>query len=1192
MNQRITIVLRHFLMAYCCLLVTDAVSQSRKKAFSFPERITTADYSSGHVLVRVKPEYTDVFLHGGPSVEIPGHVGTRKVRAMMPEKSLTSTRLRTGPRRSQSSVDPRRYYEIACEPGRDIEAFINDLYATGYFEVVEPDYVYRLAFVPSDPLRNSQYYLTNVKAFEAWDITQGNENLMIAIVDTGGDLTHPDLTGNLYTNPLDPIDGIDNDNNGYLDDFRGWDFMGDQTININDPDYPGDNNPQLLSGGLLGHGVNVAGCASARANNGIGIAGIGFKTKIMFTKHTADDQEPNSPGIYRGYDGIYYAAIRGAKVINCSWGGSFRSEILQDLITFVTLDLGALVVAAAGNDGTDQPSYPAAYDHVVSVAAVSQSGVKASFTNYGTTVDIAAPGVAIFTTDFGNTYKSTQGTSFSSPIVAGAAALVMAQFPSYTPDQVAEQLRVTSNGTELYTKNPFFIGKLGHGVLDIHAALTVSSPAVRASNPKLLNALGSPAGPGEKGYLTFSFKNLLAATSGALEISIAENSSMVEILKGTIRPGGISSEGTITNNLQPFELQFATSIPDNFSLPLTISYNDGSYIDSEVITFILNPTFIDVDENLITTTVSGIGRIGFEDTEGSRTKGSGFVFDDNSTLFEMGIMMGSGTAQLYNNVRGLGTSYDKDFVSIGSKIKEITPGMRSTSEIFGSISNSTVPASQVFQINYRSLVWKDQPYDKFVIMEYVISNPTANAMTNFYFSLFADWDITQNGTQDAANWDNDLKLGYVYPAQTAAKPHVGIQLLSGTPNYYAIDNDPAVGDAIGLYDGFTDVEKMTSMGTGLARLQAGSSTGRDVSHVVGAGPFTILPGQQVKVAFALHAASNLDDLRLSAKYADSVYNYTLNATVPSVAAVNTCYDTPASLVATGAANYKWYKAFTGGLPFHTGSSLTTGNLRQDTSFFVSNADESYESVRGIASVHVKANPEIHASRSLTICSNESVTLSVVEADSYLWSTGATTRTIDVSVAGDYSVEVGSITPLCQNTSTDVTVQVNPIPTADFSSSGELKARSPIQFTDLSTGASVWFWDFGDGTTSTDQNPTISYDAGQAYDVTLQVTSNLGCQDTFTQSLDVITSLEDSPWETSVVVSPNPIRSTMTISFDPSLPSPRSVQLLTLQGRPLQECHGISAASCHLPAADLPCGIYLVRVSAGSRMVSKKVVKID
>lgn len=1190
--------LRGLLVALITMIslgVPQVLAQPGTKSFRFPASVTPSDYDHRFVLVKLKSSHRDALRQsaGRTLTGLSSQAGFLKASELIPSRAVLAARGKQGPRRRVSSVDTELYYRIHCSPGTSIEAFINQLYSTGHFERVEPEYVNKLLYTPNDPNFTNQYYLGTIRALEAWDQTKGNTDITIAIVDSGGDLVHEDLAANIRT-LADPVDGVDNDGNGWIDDSQGWDFVGESTGNLNDPNYIGDNNPQLVSGGNVGHGVSVAGCASGVADNAKGIAGVGFKTKLLFTKHTPDN-EPNSTSIYLGYDGLLYAALSGADIINCSWGGPNRSEIIQDMINFIADDLGALVVAASGNAGIEAPFYPAAYQNVLSVSAVTQTNAKAVFSNYGSYVDISAPGVGIFTTAFGNLYTSTQGTSFSSPIAAGAAALVMDKFPSYTPQQIAEQLRVTSNPTDLYAANPSLVGKMGFGVLDVFSAITKVSPSVRAAQPRLLNANGSPAQQGQTGYLTMTFKNILAATSSALEISLVENSAFITVTKGTIRPGTIPAGGSLSNTLSPFEIQIAAFVPDNFEVPITIKYKDGTYEDQEEITFLLNPTFIDVDENLVSTTVSNTGRVGYEDTESStRTKGLGFVFDGNSLLYEMGVIMGTGTgAQLYNNVRGINSGFDQDFVSIGPRISESVPGARSASEITGTLSNSTTPATQAFQMDYRSLAWKDAPYDKFVILEYTIKNPTANPISNFFFGMFADWDVTENGATDIAKWDNDNKLGYVYPNTGSALPHVGIQLLTGTPSYYAIDNNQAVagGSSFGLYDGFTDTEKFQALSSGLGRLEAGVSVGgSDVSHVVGAGPFTIPAGQQIVIAFALHAAHNLDDLKTSALQADTAYNYMLAAPRPVVAEASACYGGTATMTATGASSFHWYTEFTGGTPFHTGSSYTTGNLFRDTTFYVSNADETYESVRTAAEVSIKAKPDVTTSGSTLICGNEMLTLAATEADSYLWSTGATTQTIQVNTAGNYSVTVTSLSPACQNTSSPVTVSVLTPPVAAFTTSGDLKTLSPITFNDESTGAVAWTWDFGDGETSTEQSPTVSYTQADPYDITLMVVDANGCRDTLVQSIAVVTALHDSPGDQARIY-PNPTRGPIHVILDDGYAGPRSVELLTLQGKSVYRQSGIIGSQLEINPGECPDGIYLIRIRSGTRTVHRKVVKI-
>ncbi|MFN7015398.1 MAG: S8 family serine peptidase, partial [Bacteroidia bacterium] len=257
------------------------------------------------------------------------------------------------------------YYSV-----KDEYYIIRKLLQSEMFEYVEPFYLPELCFQPNDQMLQLQYALPLIKAFDAWNIHQGDTNVVIGITDTGIDLNHPDLLPNIKINYADPINGIDDDGDGYTDNYYGWNT--------------GDNNHIVSS--TSHHGVHVAGISSAVVNNGIGIAGSGFKCKFLPVK-IAD-----SNGMLTGaYDGIVYAADKGCTVINCSWGSPEFSRFAQDIINYATLNKNSLVIAAAGNNNNDIKFYPAAYDYVLSVAATSYDDSKWSNSSFGYYVDISAP---------------------------------------------------------------------------------------------------------------------------------------------------------------------------------------------------------------------------------------------------------------------------------------------------------------------------------------------------------------------------------------------------------------------------------------------------------------------------------------------------------------------------------------------------------------------------------------------------------------------------------------------------------------------------------------------------------------------------------------------------------------------------------------------------------------------------------
>jgi PKD repeat protein len=613
----------------------------------------------------------------------------------------------------------------------------------------------------------------------------------------------------------------------------------------------------------------------------------------------------------------------------------------------------------------------------------------------------------------------------------------------------------------------------------------------------------------------------------------------------------------------------------------------------------VNPSFIDVNSNQISTTVTAIGRLAYQDTE-NQDQGSGFSFNQNSMVYEMGLIMGTSSTNLYNNVRGINSGFDEDFTSTLA-IKQITPGLRSFSEIFGTFSNSATSTAQAVVVDYRSMVMKQAPYDKFVVMEYKVTNPTTSALNNFYFGIFSDWDITTNGAQDAADWDAVNKLGYVYPPLAAAKPIGGIQLLTGTPVYYAIDNDQTIeGNPFGLYDGFTKAEKFTTIST--QRLQAGQSipagqtspTGNDVSHVVSSGPYNLAAGQTIVLAFAIHAAANLTDMKTSARYADTLYNYTMKAPVLTSQNLSTCYNTTVTLNATGATTIKWYDSFTGGQLLQTGPQLVTGNLKSDTAFYIADADHTYESVRAAITVKTKANPKISTSGSATICQGDTVKLSVATADSTIWSNGIKTNSINVYAAGSYSVKVKDSTLGCTSLSNTVDVVVNPKPTANFTTSSDLRTQIPISFTDQSSNAVSWFWDFGDGQSSTTQNPKHTY-SSPVNTVKLTITDANGCSDTKTNSVAVITAVEQVQ-SSSVKTFPNPVSNQgLHIEIDDDDLSHSSITIINTLGQMIYS-QDISTQETHaevlIPSTPLNEGLYFVRLNLGSRTVVRRILKVQ
>ena len=273
-------------------------------------------------------------------------------------------------------------------------------------EYVEENVTYETQLAPNDPYFDSQYAPQQVNAPSAWDTTLGSSDVTVAVIDTGADYTHEDLSG-LYAS--DP----------------GYDFVDD------------DGDPYPDSGAT--HGTHVSGCASADTDNGVGVTGV--SDSRMINGRCLDGSGGGSLSDIA--DGIQWAADQGADVINLSLGGGGYTETMKNAVSYA-YDSGSLLVAAAGNDGRGSVSYPAAYEECVAVSALDPNEDLASFSNYGSRIEVAAPGVNVLSTTPSDGYEELSGTSMASPVAAGVAALGLAVDPGLSNQQLRQRLRETA----------------------------------------------------------------------------------------------------------------------------------------------------------------------------------------------------------------------------------------------------------------------------------------------------------------------------------------------------------------------------------------------------------------------------------------------------------------------------------------------------------------------------------------------------------------------------------------------------------------------------------------------------------------------------------------------------------------------------------------------------------------------------
>jgi len=462
-----------------------------------------------------------------------------------------------------------KLYRIKFNSSLALEEIIKNYRDNSEVEYAEPNYLYQISLLaPNDPFYFEQSYLNQIEVPRAWDQTTGNSEIVIAVIDSGVDLDHLDLKENIWQNPREiPGDGIDNDKNGYLDDVNGWDFI----LNNNDPRPKfevGCLEKKTCSRGGVNHGTIIAGLIAARGNNNQGIAGISWYSKIMPLRVLDSQGVGDTFSVSRAVD---YAVRNGAKIINLSFVGFDYSQSLAEAIGRA-YEAGVIVVAAAGNetnpsrvvDLDKEKMYPVCYNGpkgenwVLGVASVDYQNRKAFFSNYGhDCVDLVAPGLGFYSTQVYNTLDKDftypyggywSGTSLSTPLVAGAVALIESKNQNLTNSEVINYL--LNNTDEIDSLNIDYLGKLGRGLLNVNRALLSIAGVITNPSPAALARLVvSPNSsftsevnlidPINKliryQFLAYgdSFRGGVSLTSGDVD-----GDSQIEIITGVLSGGG------------------------------------------------------------------------------------------------------------------------------------------------------------------------------------------------------------------------------------------------------------------------------------------------------------------------------------------------------------------------------------------------------------------------------------------------------------------------------------------------------------------------------------------------------------------------------------------------------------------------------------------------------------------------------
>ncbi len=476
MNRKLILILFAFV-----LISKIAGADDRNKAFHSTSSAKITHYAPGVVYIQLKAGSSigrtissagDVTLSVAPSSSfsrVSKQLGITQTVVFDPHASKDSI--------SRAFGIDRMYCIYYSNRSIDPHAALLILEATGEVECGSVRYLFPESLETNDSLLSQQYALTNMNVFNAWNVTTGDTSIVIADVDCAINIDHEDLKDEIKYNwgeiGLDAhghdkrSNGIDDDSDGYIDNWEGWDFCGDVNVGAGAMLQPNNNprpRPPYLKGvGEPNHGTHTAGCILAEGNNRVGIAGVAFGCRLLAIKASGADND----NVSAGYEGIHYASTHGARIVNCSWGGPvFPSDTeFSNTFLYEAMASNVLVVAAAGNNSTvisgvsypysNTPdaandwsySYPADGPGVLSVGATDQNDAAAGFSDTGPSVSVWAPGADILSCDYegsvadsNSLYSSESGTSFSSPLTAGVAGLIMSEYPTLPSQFVARQI--------------------------------------------------------------------------------------------------------------------------------------------------------------------------------------------------------------------------------------------------------------------------------------------------------------------------------------------------------------------------------------------------------------------------------------------------------------------------------------------------------------------------------------------------------------------------------------------------------------------------------------------------------------------------------------------------------------------------------------------------------------------------------
>jgi len=830
-------------------------------------RLTSNDIVPGALILKVKPSYRSNCSAQAIQIsslnELMQDWGVMQVKQSFPHSTNVSGQTND---LGQSLIDISLIYEMRVPDVVDVLAMASAFSQHEAIVYAEPRIQYEIFFTPNDPFLGNQWYLNTMGAYTAWDSVQGDSSIAIGIIDTGTNFSHQDLENQILLNPADPIDGIDNDGDGYTDNYQGWDFGGDNFW------APADSDPSFVGTAPgMDHGVLVTGAACAELNNGTGIAGLGYHTQYIPLKAAVDQ----SISISYGMDAIVYGADQGIDILNLSWGSSARSQYAQDICNYAAINKGCLLVAAAGNRFNYTYVYPASYENVISTAATElYDNVWDYGTGTGTTfnywVDISAPGRNIpTTTGSGSYWTGSTGTSMSAPLVCAAAALAKAYRPNLNNIQAGEYVRVTAQ--DIYgTNDPSLADQLGLGRLDMEnivqatnvKSLRIDSLMVRDDENDLPESLDTME-------VYTRFINYLDPISNLTVTLSTPDTHLIEVIQDSYTIPSMATLSTTTNAL-PFSIRIKENVNEKTLVFLKFAYSDGAYQDYQYFRLVINPIAINLNENLVNTSINGHGNFGYSDHPNNQV-GLGWKYNGaNNLSLDAGFLMGISQNKLVDVMKADNGKRNDRLLPL-EKPQLSLPGNIAQREVTAHFDDSQAGTHELgVDVQQHCYQFTGGMDEKYIIMEYTLTNKNAFPINALYAGLGNQWNNSGNNLTDANYHANGNFVGALtnYGGYSYA---AGISLLTDQPvNAYS--------EGLSNY-GHTDAEKFQALTNAPNNNFARSGA---VVQFISAGPFDLAPGASQKIAFAMLGGQDMNELALVSSTARQKYWCTIRNEIPQV----------------------------------------------------------------------------------------------------------------------------------------------------------------------------------------------------------------------------------------------------------------------------------------------------------------------